>query len=617
MWSRAGINGRALLAFAHDVVAAGLAWWLAFLLRENMAIPLPPVAADAFLHSLWWILPLHALLFWQRGLYQGIWRYASLADLKRIVVAVGLSVCLVTLIVFMIRPAAPVPRAVLVLYPILLLFIMAGSRFAYRAWREHRLYGPLALQREPVILLGAGDAAAALVAELARSKEWRVVGLLDDDAGKQGRLVHGIQVRGGLDDLPRLAAQFSLRQAIIAMPAASHAARRRAAQIGASAGLRVLTVPSFDDLVAGKVTLAELRAVELDDLLGRDPVVLDTAGLHGLLAGRVVMVTGAGGSIGSELCRQIAAYRPAQLLFFEANEYALYTIEQEFAELHPAVAALPLIGDVKDAARVEQVLARYKPNVIFHAAAYKHVPLMEGDNASAALRNNVLGTYVLGRAARAHGVGEFVLISTDKAVNPVNVMGASKWLAERVCLALQEAGGTRFVTVRFGNVLGSAGSVIPKFQRQIAHGGPLTITHPDVFRYFMSIREAAQLVLQAGLMGRGAEIFVLEMGEPVRIVDLARDMIRLSGLAENAIPIAFTGLRPGEKLTEELLADREHTLPTPHPKLRILSAAPPPDAAWLAGLLDWLQASQGSSAAEILAGLQHWVPEFVPARRAP
>lgn len=611
-----GFNPRALLAFAHDVAASGLAWWLAFLIRENMAMPLPPVSANALAGSLWWIVPLHAMLFWQRGLYKGIWRYASLADLKRIVVAVALSVCLVILILFMAQPLAPVPRAVLVLYPILLLFIMAGSRFGYRAWREHHLYGPMQLQREPVIVLGAGDAAAGLVAELARSKEWRVIGLLDDDTGKHGRLVHGIKVLGSLADLSRYAKEFSLRHAIIAMPSVSHEIRRNAVRACTDMGLRVLTVPSFDDLMTGKITLSQIREVELDDLLGRDPVELDSAGLQGFLTGRVVMVTGAGGSIGSELCRQIAVYRPSRLIFFEANEFALYNIEQEFSERYAEVAIVPLIGDVKDGERVNQVLSSHAPSVIFHAAAYKHVPLMEGCNAWAAIRNNAWGTYVLGQAAKEHGVREFVLISTDKAVNPVNIMGASKRLAELVCQALQLGGATRFVIVRFGNVLGSTGSVIPKFHRQLARGGPVTVTHPEVSRYFMSIREAAQLVLQAGLMGKGAEIFVLDMGDPVKIVDLVRDMIRLSGYAEGDIPVEFTGLRPGEKLHEELLADREQTWPTSHPKLRIVTAARQPDAVWLASMLAWLREGRRASEDSVAHELKTWVPEFSPVTHA-
>ncbi len=425
-----------------------------------------------------------------------------------------------------------------------------------------------------MLILGAGDAADALIRELSAKRDWRVVGLLDDGALKQGRQIHGVPVRGRIDEVRRVAEALDVSHAIIAMPAASHTARRKAVNMATEAGLKVMTVPSFDDIMTGKVTVSQLRRVELDDLLGRDPVVLDSAGLSSLLAGKVVLVTGAGGSIGSELCRQIARFGPSRLVLFELSEYALYQIEQEFRRAHPQLAIVCAVGDTRNRRRVEQVLRDYRPSVVFHAAAYKHVPLMEEVNAWEAVQNNVLGTHTLASASVHHGVEKFVLISTDKAVNPTNVMGASKRLAEMVCQALQTAAATRFVMVRFGNVLGSAGSVIPKFRQQIAEGGPVTVTHPDITRYFMSIPEAAQLVLQAGYMGSGGEIFVLDMGEPVRIVDLAREMIRLSGLSESDIKIVFTGLRPGEKLYEEVLADDERTLPTPHPQAAHRTGAP-------------------------------------------
>jgi FlaA1/EpsC-like NDP-sugar epimerase len=394
-----------------------------------------------------------------------------------------------------------------------------------------------------------------------------VVGLLDDSRDKRGRLVQGIPVLGALDEVAVWARKMEVDDIVLALPSAAHEVRKRITQACADAGLNVLTVPSLEDLVAGRVSVSSLRRVELDDLLGRDLVELDDSGLHRLLTGQVVMVTGAGGSIGAELCRQIARFAPAKLVLFEQSELALYAMEQELPQRFAGLQIAPVIGDVKNAVWVNQVMAEHRPAVVFHAAAYKHVPLMENANAWEAVRNNVLGTQVVAAAAQAHGVGKFVMISTDKAVNPTNVMGATKRLAEMACQAMQQASGTRFVSVRFGNVLGSSGSVIPKFQKQIEAGGPVTVTHPEITRYFMSIPEAAQLVLQAGLMGEGGEIFVLDMGEPVKIAEMAKLMIRLSGADEDRIRIEYTGLRPGEKLYEELLADDESTLPTPHPKL--------------------------------------------------
>ena len=395
------------------------------------------------------------------------------------------------------------------------------------------------------------------------------------------------------------------------MPDADHAQRRRAATICADAGIKALTVPAFDDLMSGKVTVSQLRRVEVDDLLGRDPVRLDASGLSHWIGGQVVMVTGAGGSIGSELCRQIARYAPRAIVLYEASEFALYTIEQEFAAQSGGVQIVCVLGDVKDADCLDATMARWQPAVVFHAAAYKHVPMVETGNAWAGVRNNVLGTLRTARAAIDHGVAKFVLVSTDKAVNPTSVMGTSKRLAEMVCQGLQREGRTRFVMVRFGNVLGSTGSVIPTFRKQIAAGGPVTVTHPEMTRYFMSIPEAAQLVLQAGLMGEGGEIFVLDMGEPVRIVELAREMIRLSGLGEDDIRIVFTGLRPGEKLFEELLADGEATLPTPHPKLRIARSRDVPDS-YVDAMGTWLDGARARSDDEVREALRGWVPEYAP-----
>jgi FlaA1/EpsC-like NDP-sugar epimerase len=600
------INHRAMLAMVHDLVATVVAWFLAFQFRYNFNVP------AEMLSPMWYpmilMIPMQMVIFISLNLYGGVWRFASIPDLRRILLAVGLSALTTATVLFMLRIS--VPRSVLILNPILLTVIMGGSRFFYRAWKEHRLYHLTQFRGEPVLVLGAGETAVSLLKSLARSNDWRVVGFLDDSADLQGLHLYGVQVLGPIASLPVHAEAMGIRHAIVAMPSATHESRHRAVNIANSAGLTVMTVPSFEDLISGKVSVSQIRPVEVEDLLGREPVNLDDAGLHDLLDGRVVMVTGAGGSIGSELCRQIARYKPSLLVFFELNEYALYTLDQEFSAAFPGTKIVCVVGDVKNAKRVSAVLERYQPFVVFHAAAYKHVPLMENDNVCEALLNNVFGTHTLAQACKANHVEKFILVSTDKAVNPTNVMGASKRLAEMVCQGLQSAEGTRFVIVRFGNVLGSSGSVIPKFREQIAKGGPVTVTHPEVTRFFMSISEAAQLVMQASLMGNGGEIFVLDMGDPVKIVDLAQEMIRLSGVSEDEIKIEFSGLRPGEKLYEELLADNEHTLPTPHAKLRIARAREV-DNLWVGSLCKWLDSVISQEEAAIKHDLKVWVEDYL------
>ncbi|MFA7399566.1 MAG: nucleoside-diphosphate sugar epimerase/dehydratase, partial [Sideroxydans sp.] len=543
-------NIRTSLALLHDTVAAAVAWVFAYLLRFNFDIPNEYLLQLS--NSLLWVVPFQLLVFWQFRLYRGAWRYASLSDLRQILVAIVFAAAAVPLVLWM-GSTAVAPRSVLVIDPILLILMMGGSRLVYRVWKEQGLHGVVKLGGEPVLILGAGDAAVNLSKELLRGKELRLVGFLDDDVDSHERTLNGIRVLGGLDGLKKWTDRFGVRQVIIAMPKASHQQRKRAIELCAEANVKALTVPSFEDLLSGRVTISQLRAVELEDLLGRDAVQLDDAGLREQLAGKVVMVTGAGGSIGSELCRQIARFSPRALVLYEANEFALYTIEQELGQLCPNLDIVYLAGDVRDKARLSQVFGLHRPSVVFHAAAYKHVPLMEKNNAWQAVRNNIFGTWQVARCAQEFGAEKFVLISTDKAVNPTNVMGASKRMAEMVCQGLQHdislsqrgragVGVTQFIIVRFGNVLGSNGSVIPKFREQISKGGPITVTHPEITRFFMSIPEAAQLVMQAGYMGKGGEIFVLEMGEPVKIVDLARDMIRLSGFNEDDIKIEFIGL---------------------------------------------------------------------------
>ena len=604
---------RSVLIFLFDLLAVVIAWVGGLLIRFNFE--LPPSYTDKLLWGLGILLVTHAIACRWAGLYRGMWIFASLPDLKRVMKAVALSALALIMLAALDRGEPALPRSMLVLYPLLLLVIMGGGRAAWRMWKEHRLYGDLVAAGKPVIVVGAGTGGAMLVRELERSPDWRVVALVDDNRDKWGLELFGHPVVGGIDTLPEVLNEYRASHVILAMPSAATDALKRAADIAVRAGANVLTVPGLDDLMSGKVAINAMRPVDIEDLLGREPVQIDSNEVQAMITQKTALITGAGGSIGSELCRQLARFAPARLVLVEASEFALYNIEQWFRVHRPDVQIVPLAGDVKDALRMEEIFVAWKPHIVFHAAAYKHVPLMEVGNAWQAVRNNVLGTLMVAAHAQRAGAERFVLISTDKAVNPTNVMGATKRLAEMVCEALSEfrGDGTQLEMVRFGNVLGSTGSVIPKFAEQIARGGPVTVTHPEINRYFMSIPEAAQLVLQAAAMGRGGEVFVLDMGEPVKIIDLARNMIRLSGYNEDEIRIEFSGLRPGEKLYEELLTDAEETRETPHPKLRIARSRPVAET-FLDELSQWLSQPGPVSDEEVRMGLQRWVPEYEPAR---
>ena len=603
-----------LLAYLHDAAVLSISWWLAFLLRFNFRVPAEFVVY--FANTLPVIILVHSVCFFGFGLYRGLWRFASIPDLKRILRAVALSTLISAMLSYMAHPAVIIPRSVLLINPMLLILMMGGSRFAYRAWKERRLFNLNATQGKPVIIVGVEDAALNLIKELHNSPDWRVVALIDPTGRLIGREIMHTRVEGGLSDIPAIASRFLCQHCMIAMPSSRHERRRLAVEAAKQvAGMEVLTLPAMSDLISGRISLSQIRKIDVEDLLGRDVVQLDSHGLSLMLANKVVLVSGAAGSIGAELCRQILGYQPAQLICLDISEYALYTLQQEFSQVVTDTELVYLVADVKNQTRIQRILQHHHPDVVLHAGAYKHVPMMEHFNVVEALQNNAYGTYQLAVACQAVDVPTFVLVSTDKAVNPTNVMGASKRLAELICQGLQNNHGqTRFITVRFGNVLGSSGSVIPKFREQIAHGGPITITHPDITRYFMSIPEAAQLVLQAATMGNGGEVFVLDMGTPVKIIDLARDMIKLSGLQEQDIRIEFTGLRPGEKLYEELLADDENTLPTSHEKLRIAKARSADDV-WLGHLLEWLSTVPYLPETQIKLDLQKWVEEYQPDTR--
>ncbi|RII83381.1 nucleoside-diphosphate sugar epimerase/dehydratase [Neopusillimonas maritima] len=601
---------RLLLVFLFDLGSVVVAWVGAFLFRFNfdwpfyyestIALGLIPLVITQIIASRW------------AGLYRGMWTFASIPDLRRVLKAVLASALVLLMLAALARSYLPIPRSIVILYPILLLLIMGGGRISWRMLKEHYLYRNEKGQGKPIIVIGAGTAGAMLVRELERSPEWNVVALVDDDRSKWGLELSGRRVEGGIDSLADVLARWQAQHVILAMPSAPPPVLQRATTNATQAGANVFTVPGLSELMSGRVSINSIRPVRIQDLLGRETVKIEDDHVATLLAGKRLLVTGAGGSIGSELCRQLARFNPAVVVLVESNEYALYRIEQWFKTYYPNTHTVPLAGDVKDRTRMENIFHNWNPHIIYHAAAYKHVPLMEVDNAWEAVRNNALGTLVVAQCAQASNAERFILISTDKAVNPTNVMGATKRVAEIVCESLYKQNPkTLFQVVRFGNVLGSTGSVIPKFQKQIERGGPVTVTHPDITRYFMSIPEAAQLVLQASAMGKGGEVFVLDMGEPVKIVDLARNMIRLSGFTEEEIPITFTGLRPGEKLYEELLADTEATLETPHEKLRIMQSRQPGHVTFQ-NIQEWISDSAYKNDQEVRTQLKAWVPEYQP-----
>lgn len=550
-------------AFVHDAVMVPLAWFGAYWLRFNLEpIPEPFLAQALALLPL--VLAIHAGMFWYFGLYRGIWRFASLPDFMRIIKAVLAAAALSLAAAYLLTGLQDVPRSAFVLHSVLLLLLLGLPRFCYRWAKDHRLYYPPGRR---VLIVGAGQAGEVLVRELLRDGEYQPIAFVDDDVRKRGTEVRGVRVLGACSDIPALVARLNIDLIFIAIPRASAVALRRIVSWCEASDKPFRALPRWRDLLAGHAIVQELREVSIEDLLGREPVSLDWETIRQQLSGRTVLVSGGGGSIGSELCRQVASLEPAALIVLERSEYNLYAIERELRARFPGLVLHAQLTDICDTTAVDHWLGRYRPTVVFHAAAYKHVPLLE-EQAREAVRNNLFGTVHLAEAADRHGVSTFVLISTDKAVNPVSVMGASKRLAEMYCQNFKPTSVTRFVTVRFGNVLGSAGSVVPLFRDQIRAGGPVTVTDPQMTRYFMTIPEASQLIMQAGAVGAGREIYVLDMGEPINIADLAEQMILLSGKTPHKdIAIEYTGLRPGEKLSEELFHSGESLMPTSYPKL--------------------------------------------------
>lgn len=551
---------RIILLVLMDMLIITAAGPLAIYVRYNLFFE--PQAIE-FIENIFQYLPVNliftVIVFAAFRLYQGIWKYASASDLVNIILACLVSA--VTQTVGMTLMGLRFPRS----YPFMYFAVMTAGisifRFTYRilAYFRQKQQGLIKEGKTNTMIVGAGEAGNTLLKELQNSKfvEQNVCCLVDDDPGKIGKYLRGVLVAGNRKDICRLAEEYHIDEIMIAIPSASHAEIQELLDICSQTSCKLKVLPGIYQLVNGEVSVSKLRNVEIEDLLGREPIDTQVESIMGYVSGKVVLVTGGGGSIGSELCRQIARHEPRQLVIFDIYENNAYDIQQELKRDYPELNLVVLIGSVRNTHRINGVFEKYHPQIVYHAAAHKHVPLME-DSPNEAIKNNVMGTYKTAQAADKYGVSRFVLISTDKAVNPTNIMGASKRLCEMVIQMMNNRSKTEFVAVRFGNVLGSNGSVIPLFKKQIEEGGPVTVTHPDIIRYFMTIPEAVSLVLQAGARAKGGEIFVLDMGKPVKILDLALNLIRLSGLKPyEDIDIVFTGLRPGEKLYEELLMDEE------------------------------------------------------------
>jgi FlaA1/EpsC-like NDP-sugar epimerase len=579
------VNRHRLWGLAVDAALVAAAWWLAWQLRFEQQ---RPVYYDRYLawDIVLLVVAIKLPVFLGSGFYNRWWRYVSTRDIWAAVRGVVLASLAVFLIFTLFElHAVRVPKGVWFIDLLLCLALVTGSRLLARTMLERPRPGSLVARGKEAIVVGAGDAAQLIVKEMLRNPAlgYTPIGLVDDDPRKKNLRLHGVRVLGITEELPQVLREHRPDELLIAIPSAPGEVRERVVEIARREGVAVKTLPGLAELVAGDFDLTrQLRPVEVEDVLGREPVEVDLDSIADYVTGEVVLVTGAGGSIGSELCRQIARLGPTRLVLFDHAEPALFEIERELVDERSFHAAAAILGDVKDGEKVRQVFEKYRPAVVFHAAAYKHVPLMEA-NPLEAVRNNTLGTRTVAEVAVAYSAKRFVLVSTDKAANAKNVMGQSKALGEWIVESYGARNDvtTRFCAVRFGNVLASSGSVIPIFRRQIANGGPVTVTHPEMTRYFMTIPEAVQLVVQAGAMGGRGRIFVLDMGEPVRIVDLAEKMIRLSGKEPGReIAIEFVGARPGEKLHEELVGDGEAATPTSHEAIMQLERAPI-DPVWL------------------------------------
>ena len=601
---------RVILLLVGDVIAVMLSSFLALWIRYEL------IFADIdriFLESIWQYAGINIMctiaVFYVFHLYTSLWKYASVNELVNITLAVIISGILNTIGMKAFR--YPIPRSYDILYTLILLFMMIFIRFFYRFVRFVKGEYFLKNKKENanVMVIGAGDAGAAIVKELRLNKQLkrRVRCMIDDDPAKQGKYIQGCLVVGGKKDIIPAVKQYGITKIVIAMPSAPKSTIKEIVDLCQHTGCKIRILPGMYQLVNGEVSVSQLRDVEIGDLLGREQIKVNLDEILGYVQNKVVLVTGGGGSIGSEICRQLAGHGVKQLIIVDIYENNIYEIQQELKRKYPELDLVALIASVRNTHRINEIMEKYRPQVVYHAAAHKHVPLME-DSPNEAIKNNVFGTYKTASAAGKHGVERFVLISTDKAVNPTNIMGASKRMCEMIVQTLDKFYPTEFVAVRFGNVLGSNGSVIPLFKKQIAEGGPVTVTHPDIIRYFMTIPEAVSLVLQAGAYAKGGEIFVLDMGEPVKIADLAKNLIRLSGFKVGEdIEIQYTGLRPGEKLYEELLMDEEGLQATDNNLIHIGKPIDMDEALFMRQLKELKAAAEKDSKA-----IRQMVKEIVP-----
>jgi FlaA1/EpsC-like NDP-sugar epimerase len=607
------VRYRLVFIVAVQLALATLSLFASFLLRFDI---LGVVAhLNEFARVLPYFLGVKLIVFYFFDLYRGWWRYAGMSDLLDIIKASALSIVPIYLLVTFTSGISSFSRTIFVLDAIMSVALIGGVRFVIRIYTES-----VAAQSAPasrnLLIVGAGNTGRLMVREIRQNPAIHLnpVGFLDDDRSKFGLKVEGVRVLGRPSDLPRIVKELDVRDVLLAIPSATGEEMTEVVRLCHEAGVTYKTVPAIGDLINGRISLAQIREVKIEDLLGRQTVEIEAVAISRNFANRTVLITGAGGSIGSELARQVSSFGPKRVILFERSENDLFHVELELRRTYPQLDVVPVAGDILDVHRLEEVFFEHRPEAVLHAAAYKHVPMMERQPFMA-VRNNVVGTYNVASVAARYGTASFLLISTDKAVNPTNVMGVTKRVAELVTLSFSAAGRTRFSAVRFGNVLGSNGSVVPLFKEQIAARQPVTVTDPEVTRYFMTIPEAVRLVLQASTMGKGGDVFILDMGRPVKIVDLARNLIRLSGLEpDRDIPIVFTGLRPGEKKFEELLVATEGSETTSHPKvMRLRGELPSPDQ--VKHFLDTLaRACDERDVRRLVATFKEIVPEYTPSR---